>query len=479
MKKAFMILLMMALCSLMVGATSYYFSQSGNDGSGSCSSVNPCKTINKLNSLSLNSGDKVYFNRGDVWRCPTDDYIDLTNGVNYGAYGTGERPIFLGSYNLSSDSDWIEGETNVWSSVVTKDVGSMIMNEETITGVMLWEDDAMLPLDVQGEFYYNESTNNLSIYSTSNPGTYYDNIEAAVKPSSDEDVIGWSGHSNIKISNVSVRYFGVVGIGGNNAENITLEDFDMRFGGGDRQNEDARYGNCVDLSQTSTNIRVSRGNITQCYDGCITIQAFDSGGHADISNVEIDHNIATYCHYPLEYFSTRSQNNTIDNVNIHHNTFTNGGEEWSYNERPNGGWGQIRLSRTPAETTRFNFTDNIIYTKKDYAILMGSLADDNWLGNLFMDRNLYFNESGNVTINYNGSAPSHTYQGLAEFRVANPSQEVNGLEANPLFITGTYQPNASSPACNMGLGGSYVGAINCYGADEEEEELIMSSVCRI
>jgi hypothetical protein len=287
----------------------------------------------------------------------------------------------------------------------------------------------------------------------------------------------------VTLSNISVKYFGSSGINGERMINVSWLDNDVRWGGGDIQTYPTRYGNCLDVQMNATNVLVAGNNVSQCYDGCITIEQYLSGGEAHVSNVEVRNNLFTYCQYPVEYFSSVSTS-TADKINIHHNTLAHAGEQWAWNERGDSGLNsQVRLSRTPVATTNFNFTDNIIYTTKNYAIYMGSGASTNWLGDLHMNRNLYFNTTGNVTITYNGSEPSHKYVGLAAFKAAWSYQEVNGIEDNPDFVLNTYIPNSTSPACTMGVGGSYVGAFPCAGDESPAAALakyiLGSSVIRI
>ncbi len=102
-------------------ATTYYFSQSGDDGTGDGSQGSPYKTLSKADSL-LASGDvRFLFNRGDVWQ----EAATISNGdsdggftgaaailidqpnVTIDAYGSGANPMFeCGATDYSSGSDW-------------------------------------------------------------------------------------------------------------------------------------------------------------------------------------------------------------------------------------------------------------------------------------------------------------------------------------------------------------------------------------
>jgi len=111
----FRILLMLLFISSSANAAtySYYFASSGTDTpvTGGCDdSGDPCSTLAHLNTLidALSVNDEVYayFNRGDTWLYDTDAVgatavlgITVTSSnpiVHFGAYGTGNRPIFDG-----------------------------------------------------------------------------------------------------------------------------------------------------------------------------------------------------------------------------------------------------------------------------------------------------------------------------------------------------------------------------------------------
>jgi hypothetical protein len=112
--------LLLGCCTLAWGATYYVDSQAGSDTNDGLSELTPLKTITKVNTLTLHPADSVLFKRGGVWRCPTDDYLKVTSGdqtgvITYGAYGSGDYPVLLGSYDLSNSAEWKNEGNNIWS----------------------------------------------------------------------------------------------------------------------------------------------------------------------------------------------------------------------------------------------------------------------------------------------------------------------------------------------------------------------------
>jgi hypothetical protein len=120
------------------GCTYYISSSEGDDQFDGRSSTTPWKTISRLNQQSLSPGETVCFKRGDVWRLPTDAYLDVKGGspergyVTYTAYGFGPKPLFLGSVKKSNPLDWYLTENpNVWTTsdnAFLYDVGNLIFN---------------------------------------------------------------------------------------------------------------------------------------------------------------------------------------------------------------------------------------------------------------------------------------------------------------------------------------------------------------
>ena len=103
MKKYLIILfVLIALVFPCLGfAADYYVKNGGNDADTGADDAHAWETIAKVNSYmgSLNSGDNVYFNKGDTWT--NDSALTITASgsagggyITFGSYGTGDRPLF-------------------------------------------------------------------------------------------------------------------------------------------------------------------------------------------------------------------------------------------------------------------------------------------------------------------------------------------------------------------------------------------------
>ena len=113
------------LNSLIVHATDYYFSASGNDNNAGTES-SPFQSLNKINSLSLKAGDRLLFRRGDMF---AGTFTVTTNGtssspISFDAYGNGNKPILTG---LSDATGWTSIGNNLWESSALSNGGSSAM----------------------------------------------------------------------------------------------------------------------------------------------------------------------------------------------------------------------------------------------------------------------------------------------------------------------------------------------------------------
>jgi Secretion system C-terminal sorting domain len=112
----FTFLISMAYCSgsFFTFATNYYVAASGSDANNGTSAATPYRSINKINSITLQPGDQVLFKRGDVFRGQLQIYQSGTSAspITIDAYGNGNNPIISGAAVLSN---WIN-VGNIWKT---------------------------------------------------------------------------------------------------------------------------------------------------------------------------------------------------------------------------------------------------------------------------------------------------------------------------------------------------------------------------
>jgi len=95
MKKLLIILLLIPFFSK---ATNYYVSGDGNNANPGTISL-PWATCAHVNTRTFSNGDSILFERGFTY---SGTLVAQRDGLKYGAYGTGDRPIISGFANATS-----------------------------------------------------------------------------------------------------------------------------------------------------------------------------------------------------------------------------------------------------------------------------------------------------------------------------------------------------------------------------------------
>ena len=111
--KVFFAILLLFIFSAATQASTYYISATGNNSSDGLSAATAWQTIDKVNSFNFAANDNVLFNRGNTF---FGGIIVKRSNINYGAYGSGAKPIISG---LSTVSGWVNLGGNIWEAPVT------------------------------------------------------------------------------------------------------------------------------------------------------------------------------------------------------------------------------------------------------------------------------------------------------------------------------------------------------------------------
>ncbi len=447
-------------------STYYVDATNGDDSNNGLSDTAAWKTISKVINTGLNPGDKILFKRGEVWReqlIPQSG--DETGYITYGAYGTGNKPLLLGSVTRNNVTNWMHDYGNIWTaSGLTVDVGNLIFNNEESAGVKVWSEE---DLDMQGKFWYDMYNQVLKIYSETNPASYYSNIECALK----RHIIDERDKSYVIYENLDLRYGGTHGIGGGNVHHIIVRDCDFAYIGGSIYSvPGTRYGNGVEFWDSAHDTTVERCRLREIYDAALTTQGW--GEANEKYNQYFRHNIVWNSEYCFEYWNKPGTSTTQD-IYFENNTCINIGYGWGHNQRyePFINGRHIFFTRNSADTNNFYIRNNIFYETK-YTSL--SIIDNFWNGleNLVLDYNLWYQSSGEM-INYPPCYPdgvkhrvscdAYTMDQFSDYQTEKGKDE-HSKAANPLFVdmsNNNFHPATGSPACTMSETGSYVGALPC------------------
>ena len=243
---------------------------------------------------------------------------------NWASEESGFDRVYAGNYTYAIDT------SPMYYATATLDVGNLIFNSEASVGV---KKSTMTLLAAQGDFYWDDASDRVYLYSSSNPGSYYTAIEAAL------DRIGIEIYekSHITILGIEFKYQGRSGIywyssGGSAANNITIDGCDLSFiGGSYHPSTTTRNGNAVTCWSNSSDVLVQNCRIDQVYDAGISPQTTTAG--AVFANHIYRNNIVTNCEYGFEVF-VRGAGSTFRGLVVANNIFYGNGSGWGHSQRP-------------------------------------------------------------------------------------------------------------------------------------------------
>ena len=446
------------LISLVSNATTYYVKNGGSDSSNGLTDKTAWATISKVN-LSVKAGDIILFKRGNTWRNQQIHPVGGSSGAytTYSAYGNGAKPLILGS--LAANSGWTNVSGNIWQTTGwPRDVGNIIFNNEGSVGHKIMS--ASPELNAQGQFWYDHQNNRVRMYSTSNPASYYSNIEFALT----WDAIKTDLRATYVIyEDLDFRYWGQCVM--QNAPSYTIyRRLNLKYiGGGDAGQMNGggwygtRWGNGLQIWEADgVNITIENNRVDQCYDAGISPQGQANGSWV-LHDVIIRNNIITNCEYNFEFW-LRDALSSAYNIYIEHNVFAYAGYGWAHGQRPDSDQGHnLQMGGMSAKRHDIYIRNNIFYKSLDHNISFffynpgpGTNSYDD-LANITFDYNLYY--TPNALIGW-ADAHDNRFTTFASWQAAFQINESNGIGADPMFTdpqNGDFHIQATSPAIGRGL----------------------------
>ena len=152
----------------------------------------PSRAWKTYASRGFSEGDTVLFKRGSVFR----GVLHTRNGtdqapITYGAYGEGDKPVFLGSVPANEPEHWVQERPSVWRYTGTfpSEVCNVVFNNGESCGILRWRiEDLQQP----GDWHYTgigmhsadggrgDPDGVLYLCSAANPGAAYASIECVL-----------------------------------------------------------------------------------------------------------------------------------------------------------------------------------------------------------------------------------------------------------------------------------------------------------
>lgn len=252
----------------------------GNDAWDGLSCQTPKK---EYRTIHPQPGDSILFRRGRVMR----DVLMMRPGsegarITYGAYGQGDKPVFLGSMDLSDPAVWAEESPHLWvyNGDIPLEVCNFVFDHGKSFGNLRWE---IADLDEQGEWYYshmgkipvdpNGAPQKLYLYSEKNPGESYTSIECVIKYHRMAGIETEWGLHHVTLQDISFENFHE-GFQSWIANDITIRRCDFRYVGGAVWSRERRIrcGNAIEFWEGADNILIEECLFDEIYDSAITHQ---------------------------------------------------------------------------------------------------------------------------------------------------------------------------------------------------------------
>lgn len=433
--------------------TYYVDATGGDDDDTGLATDHAWQTMTKVNGRYFGAGDTIKFKRGETWRTPFlwESGVNSSTGqaglpITFDAYGTGAKPRWTCSLDLSATGAWADQGSNVWMVTgVLSDAGNIRFNADASGGNKQAD---LVSCDAQGDFFWDTATDQLYMYSVGNPGTFYDNIEVALKGSKSTGVAGsrlTGARSYITFRNIAFTMHGLHNLdvsGG--PDHLIFEYCDLTWGGGSYMNvtqAEGRDGNCIMLGNM-TDLIIRYCYFANAWQYEISIQMFQmTAPHFDrcyfygnvfdktpLGGFEIWVNFATAPGYSLS------------DIYLCYNVFYSQGYS-DFNEELSG----ARSWKASTSTGPCYCMNNIITNSKNwYTFVDADLDFTNWT----IDYNCYYPDGATKFMD----PPGRISKNFAGWQAA--GYDPNGICADPLFVDAAnsdFHVGVGSPVIDAGV----------------------------
>lgn len=389
----------------------------------------------------------------------TDAILSLRLG---GTFPDGES-LWLDTFSLKeADPD----------TIFRHDIGLLVFDNESSTGTKI---SAEADLNAQNEFWYDKDNWRIKMYSTSNPGTRYSQIELAQTYSG----LAMQGKKYITIQDLDFRYFGAHGIAVGNCSNITVSGCEVHFGGGgdliyalETQNVDPaflallpsflRFGNGIEFEGSCSDSVIEKNVLYDIYDTGLSNQSVTSGTVQ--SNLVYKNNIIKNCHYSFEIW-VFATNATMSDVSFVHNLCLNAGGTFGEDQRTdadaNPACHIAGVLPNLATTTNVKIQNNIFYGWITQAIWFVGTGSQG-AGSFDIDYNCYYDPTGFKAKTGRPSDNSEVYYTTIPSWYAASGDDLHSIADDPQFINASLEDYHLTPGSQCQDRGADLGVTTDY-----------------
>lgn len=197
----------------------YIDAGTGSDANSGTSPSKPWKSLYNVRHRHFSPGDTISLKRGETWRETLHINSSGAAGrpIVIGAYGSGERPLILGSDSKASPSAWTMEAPGLWYTGGVQKRPQMIFHD----GVGSVRRNAKGELSAPWDWWYDPARRRLYVRLDDNPGKHA--VELAAR-----NGVGFSPASHITLRDLEIAYaeFGVGLWGASHwvIENVSIHD---------------------------------------------------------------------------------------------------------------------------------------------------------------------------------------------------------------------------------------------------------------
>lgn len=380
--------------------TTYYVdATNGDNGKNGQSPENAWQTLAYAMAQSFNYGDSILLKRGEVWREPFNAPVpggtgSPANMFVIGAYGTGNKPLILGSKDYDSAS-WTSMGGNLYhtpNGSFPNDAGMLYYNTNTTIGFGS-KKTSQGACTANWDFWHDTTNNRVVVYHSGGaPNTQANGLEITSDNGSLQHIINVT-ENYTRIENLEVKYANAHGlkfasVTGSEAYSITAT-----YCGGRYLSGTDRYGNGIEINYRGDNCTVSHCTVSECYDSGITFQA--SSGTASFSNSVYEHNTIfnCCCLFEVSYWGGGP---TCSGTVIRYNTMYAAGQGWSGTSGYGNGRGlYFNSGGTTGATIDVSVYGNLIYGPSNSQLVRVSMDISSMLFNIHHN---WIKDSGTIGI---------------------------------------------------------------------------------